>query len=203
MQIQKVCQNCGTAFSVIPSRAKTAKTCSRACKYATHPKTKSGRCECAQCGKAFMAPVSRIKRGNGRYCSMECFRFSQREGSLRDARSAQLKGDKNPMWRGGIASHSDGYIYERCPDHPLSSNSYVFQHRLVVERRMLEEVPDHPFIADGYLPVKIHVHHRDEDRSNNHPDNLMAMTESAHRRWHNSGTLPDPWECWPNVHPAA
>lgn len=99
--------------------------------------------------------------------------------------------------------HSDGYVYQACPGHPLASNGYVFQHRLVVEEVMRSDAPGHPFLIGGYLDAEIHVHHRDSDKTNNHPDNLMAMTREAHLRWHNSATLPKPWECWPNVHPAA
>lgn len=200
MPITKTCRNCGTEFKVPPCRAKTAYTCSKACKYAMTPKTRSQLCKCETCGSEFHTPLSHYKRGEGRFCSRACHAVWQ---AASEEYSARVCGDNNPMWKGGVVSHRDGYIYQSKPQHPLTSNGYVLQHRLVMEDRMREEVPDHPFLTEGYLPVAIHVHHRDNDKANNHPGNLMAMTGEAHLRWHNSSRLPDPWECWPNIHPAA
>lgn len=99
--------------------------------------------------------------------------------------------------------HTEGYVYLSAPNHPLASNGYVLEHRLAIEEKMRTEDPDHPFLVDGYLAEGIVVHHRDNSKNHNAPSNLMAMTLSAHLRWHNSGKLPEPWECWPNIHPAA
>lgn len=200
MPVVKTCRNCGTEFKVPPCRAKTAYTCSKACKYAMHPKINSAKCSCKQCGKEYFLPMSRIKRGNGVFCSRDC---RHKHMSHTPEYSKRVSGDKNPMWKGGITMHSDGYVYERAPNHPLQSNGYVLQHRLILERRMQQECPGHTFLKDGVIPSSFHVHHRDEDRLNNDPENLMAMTGAAHRSWHNTGRLPEPDECWPNVHPGA
>jgi len=198
MPISKTCRNCGRQFKVPPSRAESAYTCSKECKYALHPKSNSAQCTCKQCGKVWMAPVSRIKRGNGLFCSKPCrFKFMANE----KARSERVKGDKNPQWKGGATKHADGYVYVRVPDHPNQSSGYVFEHRLVIERKMQQEAPDHPFLVDGYLSQKLSVHHRDENRENNDPSNLMAITKAAHLAWHRQGIIPEPWECWPNIHP--
>lgn len=200
MPITKTCRNCGTEFKVPPSRAKTAYTCSKTCKYALHPKTRSVEVKCHQCGKITLTPASRAKRGNGKFCSKAC-RFEHMKSD--PALSARMKGDKNPHWKGGVIVHRDGYLYRRSADHPNQSNGYVFEHRLVIEDEMRQKAPDHPFMVNGYLAKELSVHHRDHDRLNNSPENLMAMTPEAHAGWHQSGRIPKPWECWPNVHPGA
>ena len=51
---------------------------------------------------------------------------------------------------------------------------YIFEHRLVIEKYIKR-----------YLGRKESVHHLDEIKSNNAPNNLMAFTsESAHQRFH-------------------
>ena len=97
--------------------------------------------------------------------------------------------------------HSEGYRYIRQKfAHPFASNGYVFEHRLVMEDRMRREVPDHKFLVeiDGkrYLRREIQVHHRNESRVDNCPDNLLAMTGNAHKIVHLGGT-PAPDTYWP------
>jgi len=198
MPITKTCRNCGAEFKVPPCRAKSAYTCSKACKYALHPKSNSAQLACKQCGKVSLVPVSRIKRGNGIFCSKDC-RFTHMASS--PEHSARVKGEKNPAWKGGVSISADGYVCIRSADHPNQSNGYVFEHRLRVEEMMQKDAHNHPFLVGGYLSPAISVHHRDRDRVNNKPGNLMAMTVGAHSSWHNAGKLPEPWECWPNIHP--
>jgi len=198
MPITKVCRNCGSEFKIPPSREKTAYTCSRECKYALHPKINSVEVSCLQCGKKMHWPVSRVKRGNGKFCSKDCrFAHMRADQELSD----RMAGDKNPRWIGGVVSRADGYIYRRDAAHPMQSNSYVLEHRLVIEEELRRHDPSHPFLVDGYLSHEISVHHRDRNRANNDASNLMAITPAAHSSWHNTGRIPEPWECWPNVHP--
>jgi len=198
MPIYKTCRNCGTEFKVPPCRAESAYTCSKACKHALHPKSNSAPIACKQCGKVSLVPVSRIKRGNGIFCSKDC-RFTHMASS--PEHSARVKGEKNPAWRGGVSISADGYVCIRSTDHPNQSNGYVFEHRLRVEEMMQKDAPSHPFLVGGHLSPEISVHHRDEKRANNEPSNLMAMTRCAHLAWHLSAKIPEPWECWPNIHP--
>jgi hypothetical protein len=201
MPVTKTCIHCGNEFQVPPCRAKTAKTCSKRCKHATHPKTRSVVKYCLNCGEGIVLPKCHADRGNGKYCSKECQRAHWRTPEKVQQRRGWMSGEKNPSWKGGVSTHSDGYVYRHAPDHPYSSNGYVLEHRLVIEKRMRKETPRHRWIENGFLPLEILVHHRDEDRSNNDPGNLMAITPSAHIRWHRSGKKPDKTECWPHVHP--
>lgn len=68
-----------------------------------------------------------------------------------------------------------GYLQEYCPDHPLATRmGYMMQHRLVAEavlgRRLLREEV---------------VHHEDENKQNNSPENLWLFpSQAAHLRHH-------------------
>lgn len=92
------------------------------------------------------------------------------------------------MWRGGVAKHGDGYVYEWVGDHPYAWQGYVLQHRLVMERWLRENKPDSPYLTmvNGrlYLSQEFLVHHRDENKSNNLIENLECMTDSDHMRHH-------------------
>lgn len=86
------------------------------------------------------------------------------------------KGPDHYAFRG--IQHWLGYVYEYAPDHPAAYKSgqrkgYVLQHRLVWER------------ANGRLlqPDEV-VHHINGVRDDNRPENLVAMTNSAHCAGH-------------------
>ena len=83
--------------------------------------------------------------------------------------------ENNPCWRGGRHVTIKGYVFIRKPHHPnIIMGGYIFEHRLVIEKYIKR-----------YLGRKESVHHLDEIKSNNAPNNLMAFTsESAHQRFH-------------------
>jgi endogenous inhibitor of DNA gyrase (YacG/DUF329 family) len=192
------CQVCGKSFDCFPSRAKNAKTCSSACGYKLRGLTNSKEkviLRCEQCGTEIAEHASHADRR--RFCSHRCKELSD---AYRQEASERVSGSGNPAWVGGFTEHADGYIYIRLSKHPFASNGYVFEHRLVIEKAMREQAPHHPFLVDvggeKYLRQGVHVHHVDEDRKNNSPANLMAVTPEAHRRIHESGKAPEPWEFW-------
>lgn len=74
-------------------------------------------------------------------------------------------------------TNPDGYILRRVPSHPYAdSKGYVEEHRLVMES----------LIGRYLLPEEL-VHHKDENPSNNDPDNLEIMTRADHARHHRIG----------------
>jgi hypothetical protein len=78
---------------------------------------------------------------------------------------------KSANWKGGKTVTSRGYVLVWVgKDHPLADvRGYAYEHRLVAaekEGRVLES--------------EEHVHHKDEDRQNNAPENLEALSLPAH-----------------------
>lgn len=92
-----------------------------------------------------------------------------------DSRKAQT-GERNPNWRGGRVVDPRGYVLLRMPDHPRADvRGYVYEHIIVAEQKY----------GRAILPTE-EVHHRDEDKGNNDPSNLIvAECKSEHQqRYH-------------------
>lgn len=181
------CEHCGGTFKVPPSRAKTARFCSIKCA-APHRMEGLGKSlmlVCPVCNSEFKVFRSHMHRR--KYCSKNCMEAAP---AHKRAKSERTRGEKNPRWAGGRVRHSEGYVYVSTPDHPFASNSYVFEHRLVMERWLRENDPQSPYLMrlgnNLFLSPKFLVHHEDEDRQNNAIGNLVCMTPSEHRRHHNA-----------------
>lgn len=191
MPVQKTCSVCGKEFTAANARAETAKTCSRACKgHLTAKAYEAQRVkrECLKCGAAISVSVGRAERGNGMYCGRACQGLAQIGRSFVD-----LVGD-------GEEIHlPTGYVYEYARSHPFASRGRVFQHRLVMESMMVG-VPGHPFLIEiegkRYLKPGIDVHHKNEVKDDNRPENLIACTKAAHKDMH-AGKSPMTGEVWP------
>jgi hypothetical protein len=78
-------------------------------------------------------------------------------------------GPRNVSWKGGRTTDKHGYVLLRKPEHPMAdSRGYVREHRLVAERslgRVLKETEV--------------VHHKNDDTSDNRPENLMVFETNA------------------------
>jgi hypothetical protein len=192
MPILKSCVVCGVEFLVPPIRKDSALFCSRACKAkAASDKYQSNRavCKCKQCGKEFNVPQSRQERGNGKFCSNKCRNESMIGISF-----------TKPVDDGAVIMHSNGYILERCSNHPFNVSGYVMQHRLVIENAMRKEVPEHHFLEEidsvKYLKRGIEVHHVNEIKTDNKLKNLIACTSAGHKDLH-AGRVTQLSECWP------
>lgn len=183
-RVTVTCNQCGKLFESKVSSAR--RFCSQACYHAAKgpPKTET---QCANCGKPFMYYASaRV----GHYCSIGCGvsarnKTEQNPSYHRDISGANnpmygkgLHGesngmygrtrDQNPAWKGGRKIRKDGYILVYSPDHPFASDAYVLEHRLVMEQ----------MIGRYLLPTEV-VHHRDENPSNNAPENLQLFSSQA------------------------
>ena len=78
-----------------------------------------------------------------------------------------LAGDRNPAWAGGRRTRSDGYIEVWTP------SGVRLEHQVVMDG----------VIGRPLQPGEV-VHHIDENKGNNAPDNLMLTTQSEHIREH-------------------
>lgn len=72
-----------------------------------------------------------------------------------------------------------GYYYVYQPKHPMANAAgKVYVHRYIAEQ--------HYGIK---LTSELHVHHKDENKLNNNPDNLEILTASEHRKHHCNSTI--------------
>ena len=73
--------------------------------------------------------------------------------------------------------HRSGYAYIYAPEHPeANTRGYVYEHRVVAEQKIGRRLEKNEV-----------VHHKDEVRSNNDPNNLEVMDRKEHARFHNMG----------------
>lgn len=92
---------------------------------------------------------------------------------------AKARPEKNYFWQGGYAVDEDGYILEKCPDHPqATAGGYVRHHRLVMEKML-----------GRYLTPEEVVDHKNRDTSDNEPGNLELYATNAE---HLAATLSGP-----------
>jgi hypothetical protein len=89
--------------------------------------------------------------------------------------SASRIGEKNPAWNGGRTIDGCGYVRVLQKGHPNADrDGYVLEHRLIVEK-----------ILGRNLKSSEVVHHINEIRDDNRPNNLMPLpNKSAHQKIH-------------------
>ena len=180
------CKICGASFKVPQCRSKTAEYCGKSCAVIGRAMAMSlpkVAITCKECGKVFYDHQCHAHKRV--FCSKACMESNK---SHKAGQSERVAGSNNPMWAGGISKHSDGYIYRYAPDHPFSSKNYVLEHRLIAEDHLRSTDPESVFLVKlgniRYLRPELVVHHKDEDRTNNTPGNLMVLTISEHIKIH-------------------
>lgn len=88
--------------------------------------------------------------------------------------------DVFPSYKGGHTVEYGGYVHEFCPGHPCANVwGFVPQHRLVGE-----DLVGRPLVRSTKPYERECVHHKNEIKTDNRPENLEVMTFSAHRSHH-------------------
>ena len=131
-------------------------------------------CKCRKCGKEFKILKSEIKFGRGKFCSRNCLlktigerpKFGKNNPNYGNGN--KIKGEKNPNWRGGKSFE----IY------PQEFNKTL--------KEMIRKRDNYTCQECGYsekqLGYKLHIHHINFDKENNHPNNLISLCNSCHAK---------------------
>ena len=163
MAIECICPICAKGFKRYPSESK--KTCSKECGNIQKGLSKRRRItlSCLHCGKEFWTHECRTKRTDrgdaGKFCSKRCG-YDHREPTV-----------------GLRRVDAQGYVHIQVPEHPTviariakhpgSSNRYVREHRLVMEK-----------VLGRYLEPNENVHHKNGLRNDNRPENLELWVKT-------------------------
>ncbi len=139
---ERTCQQCGKTFINRHSQ----KFCSKTCQGIASRGNRKGERPCAWCGKLFTPPARENRK---KCCSLRC---AYDLGNTKRG----LKGERNPNWKGGIRSHSAGYIRQY-----VAGRGSLLQHRFV-----MEQVIGRPLLRYE------EVHHKNTIRNDNRPENL-------------------------------
>ena len=119
---------------------------------------------CQWCGVEFMARTDTP----GKFCTKSHSAKSRR-------------GERNPMWKGGMILTDDCRWVVLRPEHPRAfKNGYVFRAILVLEEKLGR------MLADNEV-----AHHKNQKQWDDAPDNLEVMERDEHSRYHRSITTRD------------
>ena len=124
--------------------------------------------------------------GNKRLCACGCGELSSavdRRGRPRRfiwGHDNKFKlGHENPAWIGGRHNDSKGYPMIKCVGHPKAdAQGYVYEHVLVMEN----------YYQCCMLKWGV-VHHINEIRTDNRPENLQGMMRYQHSSLHHKAKV--------------
>ena len=181
------CDYCGKPFITTRQRYDKNKTqcCSRECMGKLHRAKPN--CECVVCGKKIHRKPNQLKKIKNVTCSYECRNKLKKETiSGENNHQYGLRGKLNSSYKNGEIITHYGYKKIKQWEHPLCDcEGYVFEHRLIADKYLLDEFNSVEINGHRYLSKKFDVHHIDFNRLNNNIENLCILTKADHRLFHN------------------
>ena len=131
--------------------------------------------KCCWCGKSIYRKPSLLKRSKFHACSKSCLSQYNHTGSTpwnkgkklhykvwNKGIQSPLRMEKHPGWKGGIKIGYNGYVIVR------RYRKDCLQHRIIAEIKIGRK------LRKGEV-----VHHIDENKTNNDPNNLMVFSSSS------------------------
>lgn len=186
--VTAICDNCNKPFQCERFRIEQREHlfCSKKCEGEFRKSQTELNCVCEVCGKQYHIKQSHIDKYGSKYCSKKC-QDKARKSYMKGEGNHQfgLKGNKNASWKSDEKISSYGYKLIRCLNHPFANiDGFVFEHRLVAERYLLNEENSVIVGNQKYLSADYVVHHIDFDRLNNDKNNLIVLTLNEHTKLH-------------------
>lgn len=191
--IKYKCDYCGKEFILSQARIKNCKSKKFYCSKDCANKTKKGKPNtyCAICNKPIHIKPS--DKNKNHVCSSECLKELHKIYMTGENNHQYgLKGKLNASWKTDEKISIYGYKLIRMPDHPFkNSDGFVFEHRLVAEKYLLNDensiiIDNHKYLSSNYA-----VHHLDFNKLNNNVNNLFVLPKSLHAKFHNSIRIPN------------
>lgn len=123
---------------------------------------------CSYCGYNFEDYIYRKRK----YCNWFCRSKNNTHISRENIKKNMGKtGEQAPNWRGGVTSDIRGYIRIYT-----GVNKWQYEHILVAEKAIKRELK----------PGEV-IHHINENKSDNRPENLQVLTKASHQTLHAKG----------------
>jgi len=167
--VQLKCGYCGKEFVRLKTETRKNKHgknyCSRECACLGNSERVKVKIKCDWCGKVIIRKKGRVGKLPHHFCDRKCcYKW----------KSKHLIREKSPTWKGGRYHTTDGYIKVYAFEHPNNVTGYVWEHRLVMEKKL-----------GRYLTKDEIVHHLNGIKDDNREENLLVTT----RKRHENGTL--------------
>lgn len=137
--------------------------------------------KCEQCGSLFDEKTFRAKSKRKHFCCLECYYTYMRRGKVRF--NCELCGKEVETKLSAYNRNEHHFCSLRCGvihrNKRLGNPRYEKECGNYVHRTVVEEI-----LGRKLLPSEV-VHHKDGNKLNNNPDNLIVMQCGEHRALHN------------------
>ena len=182
--LHKKCGYCGCDFRP-QSNSSIAKYCSKKC-FGLGTRTVPAR-SCLNCNMEFRPPSN---CGYGKYCNSECYNNHSR--TIPDTNC----GTCGVTFRPNKNRDKVRYCSKKCAWVSISGKSENYTHRgyeytLAQDHKSADRsgyVPTHRLVVEDSMGISIEFgetcHHINSIKKDNHPNNLMVLSRSAHGKIH-------------------